>query len=1135
MAKRQFREADGQNRAHKRLRVVHEAPTHEDIQNVRHLRQLLAFDQDVKRARHGLQSLKVFLDGFGADSAVDADRRELLKDYLESAQPRIASEDAVYLPDIMEMWAFASNVQNDAITSAVPAVLALLLQVISTSFDLVAHAKGIAQTLLQERQLKLISKNLSAPKGSGYIISPTLRLLREIVSLDGGGLARKVFRSRDFTLASFARNLEVRNPGEGVEDPSKPSVRTNAVRLLLACLRFLPADAKKDLLTQKEVVSHLTFLLKDDPAFLIIDMLDTLKKHVLLDDKVPREIKFRTFSTKTLDRLAGLYAYRHDGDVEGRPAVRDAVHAFLVHVCTAPGAGILYTGTGMYPKDLEEEAAQDVKESDEFAAERAGWMERYTSEIPVANFALDEFILKLRPWSNMKHSELLVAIFEAAPELVASYFLANQSFSFEPKLSMTWIGYAAFIFNTVQLPLPKYLGNRSGYRRVPPPTTVLLDNILPLPLKQKDLSRSLAHKSDLVSFFAVRILVLSLQKLARALEMHREAAESSNPLVWEAAARRLVDQFAQRVPDMKDVINCYKSIPEGSVLQREAASKLLLLYYEVTPQLALTANFDVSATLLEALGRLDKSRDDPQDQAMGLMELENLLGIAGYSPGMRWFARAEGLAASPFTALLKVHANGKELTRVGEVLGFVAAQNQLLQASTGLGLLTRVIQGLKRPNFEVLLPFIDNCANRCAASPLKYLGLMEEMAAAGLPDDEEPKLKPVSLLLVAMMEQLPFVVKSAPKEALGDLAKALSGFLGYAKAAGEDATVVALLAGKMNEALAETGAEVKPKYKGEVEQPKKGSSKIAIGTSKTTEEVDKELDASGLEALLDVSMDLDEEDNSALTKWSSKSVDDLLDGTHIPALMRLLWSEHASIRQEALTNILKMAARIRESSHEEKDQVWLLLTELAESSRASVIAGPVPSPIVAFAIHALDIVKNPLHCLYTKVNTHLTRGPVWAADKVPLAHDVLHGEPSEDDRYYTEVSWLLTYLVDALRTPGDVAIFRRGKWFEKILVLAGNPYLRATLTTKVLRVLYRATRIEGGSTTLVTRFGVFGWLEAREASRKDKEAAAVLAALRRRLWETCDQERVAAWSSGGIPRAMGVAWEPKEEKEKEKA
>jgi nucleolar pre-ribosomal-associated protein 1 len=1075
-----------------------------------------------------LQSLKVFLDGFGADPAVDAERKELLKDYLDSAQPRIASEDAVYLPDVMEMWEFASQVQNDAITSAVPAVLALLLQVISTSFDLVAHAKGIAQTLLQERQLKLISRNLGAPKSSGYIISPTLRLLREVVSLDGGALARKVFRSRDYTFASFARNLEVRNAGEGVEDPSKPSVRTNAVRLLLACLRFLPAEAKKDLLTQKEVVSHLTFLLKDDPAFLIIDMLDTLKKHVLLDDKVPREIKFRTFGTKTLDRLAGLYLYRHDADIEDRPTVRDAVHAFLIHVCTAPSAGILYTGTGMYPKDLEEEAEQDIKETDEFAAERAGWMERYKTEIPVANFALEDFILKLRPWSNMKHGELLVAIFEAAPELVASYFLSNQTFSFEPKLSMTWIGYAAFIFNTVQLPLPKYLGHRSGYRRVPPPTTVLLDNILPLPLKQKDLSRSLGHKSNLISFFAVRILVLSLQKLARALEMHREAAASSNPLVWEAAARRLVDQFAQRVPDMKDVINCHKATPEGNVLQREAASRLLLLYYEVTPQLALTANFDVSATLLEALGRLDKSREDPQDQAMGLIELENILGIAGYSPGMRWFAKAKGLDVSPFAALLRVHIKGRELTRVGEVLGFVATQNQLLQASTGLGLLTHVIQGLKRPNLDVLLPFLDNCANRCAASPLKYLSIMEELAAAGLPDDEEPELQPVSLLLVTMMEQLPFVVKSASKEDLGDLAKALSGFLGYAKAAEEDATVVALLASKMNETLAETGVEVKPKYKGEVEQKKKGAStSTSAGKMADGNDADNELDQSGLEALLDVSMAVDEEDNSALTKWTSKSVDDLIDGTHISALMRLLWSEHASIRQEALTNLLKMAARIRESSHEEKDQVWLLITELAESSRASVLTGPVPSPLVAFAIHALDIVKNPLHCLYTKVNTHLTRGPVWAADKVPLAHDVLHGEPSEDDRYYTEVSWLLAYLVDGLRTPGDVAVFRRGQWFEKILVLAGNPYLRATLTTRVLRVLYRATCIEGGSTTLVTRFGLFGWLEAREASRKDEEAAAVLAALRRRLWETCDQERVAAWSSGGIPKAMGVAWEPK--------
>ncbi|CRK37932.1 hypothetical protein BN1708_020410, partial [Verticillium longisporum] len=92
--------------------------------------------------------------------------------------------------------------------------------------------------------------------------------------------------------------------------------------------------------------------------------------------------------------------------------------------------------------------------------------------------------------------------------------------------------------------------------------------------------------------------------------------------------------------------------------------------------------------------------------------------------------------------------------------------------------------------------------------------------------------------------------------------------------------------------------------------------------------------------------------------------------------IRLLWSPHTSIRQEALTNILKLAAKLKESSYEEKDQLWLLLSELAESSRPLVGAGPVASPLVAFALHSLDILKNPLHCLYAKVNTYLTRAPL---------------------------------------------------------------------------------------------------------------------------------------------------------------
>ncbi|KAM0323499.1 hypothetical protein ACHAQA_008779 [Verticillium albo-atrum] len=1122
MVKRQLREADVAIAARKRQRVVVEAPTHEDVSNARQLRQLLAFDQDVKRARHGIQSFKVFLDGFAANPNENHDRFAILSEYLDLTKPRIFTEATVYMTDLMEMWGYASGIHNESIISAVPAVLALLLQVISSSLELLPHATGIGQTLLQDRHLKLISRNLSAAKSSGYIISPTMRLIREVASIDGGALAKKVFRARDHTFASFARNLEVRNSLDaGPEDPAKPSVRTNAIKLFLTSLKFLQSDAKKELLLQKEVMSHLTFLLKDDPAYLLVEMLEALRKYVLADDKIPREAKFKAFNTKTLDRLAGLYYYKHDEEVEGRPTVKEAVHRFLTYVCTTPGAGILYTGTGMYPKDLDDEATKDVKDTDDFAFERAGWMDKYTEEVPVANFVLDEFIQKMRPWSSLKHSELLVSVFEVAPELVASYFLANKSFSFEPKLSMTWIGYASFIFNTVQLPIPKYFGNRSGYRRVPPPTLVLLDNIMPLPLKQKDLIRSLSHDSNLISFFTIRILVLALQKLDKALQMHREAA-GTNKTIWDTAARKLIDEFCQRIPDMKEITKCYKAIPEENVLQREAASRLLLLYYEVIPQMALMANYDVSPFLLSALRRVEDQTENKQEHTLGLMELENLLAIAGYSPGMRWFAKAEGLAASPFVALLRVYvtsSQGHSLTRLKDVLEFVATQNQLVQEQTGLGLLFRTPQELRKKDLAPVWAFLDNCVNRCAGSPLKYVDLMEEIAGEASSSERGP----VSLILVTMAEQISFAVKDAKADVVELFVKALSSFLGYAKAAKEDAAIIDLLAQRLNTALAESKSQVKPKFKGAlVEGGTAVDSSVEEKVPKpslTGNSAVKELDDSALEAALHIPF-APEEDNSALLKWASKSVDDLIDGNYIPALIRLLWSPHTSIRQEALTNILKLAAKLKDSNYEEKDQLWLLLSELAESSRSLVAAGPVSSPLVAFALHSIDILKNPLHCLYTKVNTYLTRAPLWSPDKIPLAHDILHGEPSEDDRYYTELTWLLSYLLDGLRTPGDLAVLHHRKWFEKILALAGNPYLRTNLTTRVLRIVYRATCIEGGSTTLATRFGVVSWLEAQEAAWGGDEAA-LCRALRRRVWETCDQERVGAWSKGGIGKAEG--------------
>src|SRR5690606_17581171 len=129
----------------------------------------------------------------------------------------------------------------------------------------------------------------------------------------------------------------------------------------------------------------------------------------------------------------------------------------------------------------------------------------------------------------------------------------------------------------------------------------------------------------------------ALEKLEAALAMHAEAGTATrNPTTWRHASQKLVNDFCARLPDMKEVVRWYKSIPEASILCRATASRLLRLYYKVLPQVALAANFDVSPFLAKALAALDSGEfEDPRDKGLALMELENLLGTASLSPGMR--------------------------------------------------------------------------------------------------------------------------------------------------------------------------------------------------------------------------------------------------------------------------------------------------------------------------------------------------------------------------------------------------------------------------------------------------------------------------------------------------------------------
>ncbi|KAK4227853.1 ribosome 60S biogenesis N-terminal-domain-containing protein [Podospora fimiseda] len=1135
MGKRFDRGGDPSGAPRKRVKVVHEAPTSEDIHTSRQLRQLLIFDQDPARARHGLQSFKLYLDELLAAENKDSDRVRILKDYLDSEKPAEDDESPVYLPDIMQIWSHAGQSGNDNLMSAVPVVLALILKLLSQSLEMIPHGLGICRTLLQKRQQELISRNLSADKGKAFIISPTLRLLREAVVFDGGAIAMPMFRARSSMLKSLARNMGIVHIGDEAEDVKRPSPRTNALLFFLSAIRYLHADAKKELLAQRDIVSALTRDVKQDLPYVLKELLKGLRAHILMDDNLPREAKSHLLNTSTLTRISSLYQYRLDTLLEDEPTIADMAHEFLLTACTNPSCGVLRQDSGFYPRETDPNAAVATT-VDESGLESIVWTNKFTNEVPVRNWTLSNFLPNLRPWSNVKQSELIIAIFKVAPELVANYFINNKSFTFEPKLSATWIGYAAFLFNTVTLDIPDNFCRASSFPGLPPPTSVVIDNIIPLPLSQKVLMRCLTIKSNMIAFFATRILVVAIEKLNVAIKLHQDQSHSNRAL-WEEAARRLVDEFCRRSPGIKEMINSYRSIPENDLLHREAASRLLRLCYEVLPEVALSAKFDVSSFLDTALGRLSKKElDDSRDFGLGLKELENLLAIAGYSPGMRWFGVTETQSLSPLILLLKVCVEAPEgvsLDTVRRELDDVATAHQLVPNRGGHPGLLPLIEALQTTHrsfpdhLTQIWPFVDNCLTRCANTPVKYVEKLEEIIQEVVEKtSEDVRGAAVSPLILAMLEQLPFIAKKAgDKAVLKALAQFLPAFLGLSVTAGESFPVLTLIFSKMvvhlpdsKGKLSKAGVSKRLEFKYN-SWPRTTTSTSVDMAARQGEILTTELTISpeALERMLEVPDNLKAE-NSALMRWASKTADELIDEGYATSLIALLASEHASIRKEALVSILKAAAKIKQSEYDEKEQVWLLLSELAETARDSINDGPLPSPIVAFASHALNVLRDPLHGLYPKANTFLTRGPFWKLDKLPLVDEILSDEPNVGDSFYTQFSWMLVYLIDGLRTARDFELYHKkrakGPLLERILAQAANTHMRLPLRTQLLRLLFRATAIEGGSTTLMTRLSIMNWLEEMKAVCTDISEAAVYDALRRRIWETCDQERVKVWSKG---------------------
>ena len=533
---------------------------------------------------------------------------------------------------MIQTWSFAAQSNHDGLLSAVPAVLALLIKTISGLIDFRPCGVHLCKALLRKEQIRLFDRGLTANKSKEHLISPCLRLLTEIAAFDGGSSARTLYAQHDVTFKRLDIFLGMRSASarETKGDRPRPSVRNNAVRFLLANFRVQDRMTKAEILSQSRLVRALFHELREDSSDIISEILESVKRSVILDDSLGRKHKSRLLTDWTLTQIARLYDYGDDIPAkEGQISIPDLAHEFLVFVCTTMDQGVLVEQHGWYPPGFERDKQVPEEHDTPLSNYRPKTPGRQLEKVPVKNMTLSSFLQSLRPYANIYHRRLMLAIFSTAPELVADYFFKKRTFSFDPKLSATWIGYSSFLFSTVLLPTAETFGI------VPPPTEIVIESVLPQPLSQKTLTKCLNQKTELITFFAARLLIIAFEKLR---SIWRVWDKQKNVLRTRAYVL-LVADFEERCPELRHVIAALRSAPKHNDMLREALLRLIVMYYKVTPQLALNEKFDISGLLIDKLSEIGTDIESDEDKGIHRLELNHLLEIARRSPDIAWWHR----------------------------------------------------------------------------------------------------------------------------------------------------------------------------------------------------------------------------------------------------------------------------------------------------------------------------------------------------------------------------------------------------------------------------------------------------------------------------------------------------------------
>lgn len=1103
-------------------RRVDELDETDDIQTAGQLESLLVFRQDdISALFAGIQKFKTFLDNILYDTKDDQTRKTtrlaILRDLLTTMTKASADTPTVFMPVLLQAWSYAAETTNDALFFSISSLLALLLRTLSNHLDLLSHAKTMCHAMLQKDHLRLLSRGICADSHKERLISPCLRLLTEMVSLDGGAFAAQVFARQDSTFNTkfLDRNLKMHR-ATGDEDKRKQSVRSNAVRYLLANLRYQPTQNKIQIASFRNLFRTLFEHLKNDPLPVVRDILKGVATYILQDADVPRKYKSAICSDRSL--TAVLDAARADmGEqqiLEGTlPTTRrQQVFIFLNRLCTTQDLGVLLPSSWYAFHANGDEGDREDRED----ISRQSNMAR--------NQILSKFIMSLRPHADLDERNLILATFRAAPELVSHYSIQLAgTLSMDPKLTNTWIGFASYFFPLVGIAIPAHFGAATTYKRTPPSVTTMVENVLPAPLTQKVLTRCLNQNSSLVSHLSLQIMIASIRKLAKVLRMLEDASQhNGDAAAYRDAARDITFEIQQRLPTMKDIVQASKACTDDQHLLKEAYLRLRQIYVDTIPDSVGEDTADIAVTLTSHLQRSTAySRTASLSDPIQDLQLQHLLRLARHSTGPYWWQK-QSQPQLPFTTLL-MYCNNQAIspasrTEARQLLALLIAGRGILQATTDKSAVDALLASLSpSDDFEAsdeVYAFIEECTSRIVRRPIAYLDILDGLTG-------ETENLPISLMSIACMEQSAFISR-LPVDAQDNFLMWLARYLHALSKIGEDTDTIRKIRARI-----EDGDNKLPSVpKGAVKIPKAPALPVQVAGLPTKDVTSKSQVIENPDLLTPPPSESD--NRPELQRWRNLGIEELIQDGHLEKLILCLCSQYPEVRHQAFTSIQSISQILTTSNHEAKPQLSLLFGELLETVRkeTTISESSLPYLVGSFATHALKILAgDPTHIMYPKLNRFLLKDPSWKPHKLAdyWLNKTLLEQPDtnilhETSVYWTEAAWVTQWLSCAIVTNTDISLLRSRGVYERLLSLTWSPALPRKVQDDIVRVVYRTACIaavgdhSSGATVLITNCGILAWLKDRLFGAKIEKW--VLGEIVKMLMQNMDGDKVDEWSRG---------------------